>query len=132
MGHKRNTAAPAERLLEAERRARDLGVRLVERVVARKYESQSQSLEDTVYTQERDRDGWGCSCDGYRWTGLCKHLGAVALRAEREGWQFGAVAGLADDAAAPGPANVTPIGTLDERAARHRAALAELFGVDAG
>jgi hypothetical protein len=31
---------------------------------------------------------------GYLFTGICKHLGAVEHRSEREGWKFGKVAPL--------------------------------------
>ncbi len=120
----------AARLFDAEERARALGVRLVEEIVARVYRSQSQSLEDTVYTQERGRDGWRCSCEGYRWTGCCKHLGAVSLRAEREGWDFGHVAGLHADMTAA-PENVTPLAAREERRRQTEATLRDLFGVDA-
>ncbi len=33
-----------------------------------------------------DHGGWACTCTGWTHTGLCKHIGAVANRAEREGW----------------------------------------------
>jgi hypothetical protein len=43
---------------------------------------------------QRTAAGWVCGCDGYLHTGCCKHLGAVERRAEREGWDFGAICPL--------------------------------------
>ena len=98
----------AERLLAAEQRALALGVRTSASVVGREYEAHSQSVDDRKYTMRRERDGWRCDCAGYRYHGVCKHLGAIALRAEREGWDFGAVAGLTDGPP-PAPRRLRPL-----------------------
>ena len=77
---------------------------------------------------------------------MCKHLGAVERRSEREGWAFGTVAALARVAryfpldipenvaihgktvvvkpAAPAPAPVS----IEDRRARGRRALADPYG----
>lgn len=83
------------RQVEARARARKLGVKV--RVVseARSYLSESQSNPGSAYRVERGRHGWGCECDGFRFTGMCKHVAAVQRRSEREGWDFGVVASLA-------------------------------------
>ena len=82
------------REIEARARARRLGVEV--RVVAKAsvYTSRGQSRRGVRYTQRRTPAGWACTCDGYAHTGCCKHLGQVERRAEREGWDFGAVAPL--------------------------------------
>ena len=135
------------RQLEARGRARTLGVRVAVVVEARRYVTASQSQPGAVYAIERTPAGWACSCDGYLHTGMCKHLGAVERRSEREGWAFGTVAPLAKVAryfpldvpenvaihgrvvsvepAAPAPA---PVADLDAARARRRAALAEIYG----
>ncbi len=77
--------APAARQLEARTRARTLGVRVAVIVEARRYVSASQSQPGTVHAIERTPAGWACSCQGYEYTGICKHLAAVKRRAEREG-----------------------------------------------
>ena len=64
-------------------------------VQARCYCAHAQSEPGTVYTIERTPVGWACSCLGYEHTGVCKHIGAVERRAEREGWPFGTIAPLA-------------------------------------
>ena len=61
---------------------------------ARRYVTASQSAPGTIHAQERTPAGWACSCDGFLFTGCCKHLGQVERRAEREGWDFGAIAPL--------------------------------------
>jgi hypothetical protein len=33
-------------------------------------------------------DRWLCDCPGFRYSGCCKHLGALERRATREGWQL--------------------------------------------
>jgi len=85
---------PEARELEARMRAKRLGVRVAVVSAARSYVSASQSQPGTVYQMQRTPAGWVCSCEGYLMTGCCKHLGAVERRAEREGWDFGAVAPL--------------------------------------
>ncbi len=83
---------PEARQLEA--RARTLGVKVAVVSEARRYVTASQSQPGVVYAIERTPAGWACSCEGYVQTGMCKHLGAVERRAEREGWAFGAIAPL--------------------------------------
>ncbi len=85
---------PAARQVEARARARTLGVKVAVVVEARRYVTASQSQPGTVYVIERTPVGWACSCQGYEMTGMCKHLGAVERRAEREGWAFGTIAPL--------------------------------------
>ena len=86
---------PAARQLEARARARTLGVRVAVVSEARRYVTASQSQPGALYAIERTPVGWACSCPGFEHTGMCKHLGQVERRAEREGWAFGAVAPLA-------------------------------------
>ena len=138
---------PDARQIEARARARTLGVRVAVVVEARRYVTASQSQPGTVYAIERTPAGWACSCDGYLHTGMCKHLGAVERRSEREGWAFGTVAPLAKVAryfpldipenvathgrvvtvkpTGPAPAPVS----LEDARARRRAAMADLYGV---
>jgi len=85
---------PAARQLEARARARTLGVRVAVVSEARRYVTASQSQPGALYAIERTPVGWACSCQGYEHTGVCKHLGQVERRAEREGWPFGTVAPL--------------------------------------
>jgi len=77
------------------------------------------------------------------YTGVCKHLGAVARRAAREGWAFGAIAPLATvarymplDPPCPDPdpepeptppAGGAALSSVAAVQARGRAALADLF-----
>lgn len=82
------------RELEARARARRLGVRVAVVSEARSYVTASQSQPGVVYAIQRTPAGWCCSCEGYLHTGVCKHLGAVERRSEREGWDFGSVAAL--------------------------------------
>lgn len=82
------------RQLEARARARHLGVKVAVVVEARKYVAASQSTPGQTYTIERVRAGWVCECEGYLNTGMCKHLGAVERRSEREGWRFGVICPL--------------------------------------
>ena len=113
-------------------------------VEARRYSTHSQSEPGVVHTCERTPVGWACSCLGYFHAGMCKHLGAVERRSEREGWRFGQIAPLATVACSmpldPAPArrtsqddapSVVAVPTADSqsaRAARTRAALADLYG----
>jgi len=85
----------AARQLEARARAKRLGVRVAVVVEARSYLSVSQREAGKSYRIERCRHGWSCECDGFLFTGVCKHLAAVERRAEREGWDFGQIAPLA-------------------------------------
>ena len=85
---------PAARQLEARARARTLGVKVAVVSEARRYVTASQSQPGALYAIERTPAGWACSCPGYEHTGVCKHLGQVERRAEREGWTFGTVAPL--------------------------------------
>ncbi len=76
---------------------------------------------------------------------MCKHLGQVERRAEREGWAFGTIAPLArvaryfpldvpENVAMRGavlsvaPAVVAPVRDLDAARARRDAALSDLYG----
>lgn len=85
----------AARQVEARARAKARGVRVAVVSEARSYVSISQSQPGSTYRIERSRHGWSCECDGFLFTGCCKHLAAVERRAEREGWGFGTVAPLA-------------------------------------
>ncbi len=85
----------AARQVEARARAKRLGVRVAVVVEARSYLSASQREAGKSYRIERCRHGWSCECDGFLFTGSCKHLAAVERRAEREGWDFGQIAPLA-------------------------------------
>ncbi len=135
---------PAARQVEARARARQYGVKVAVVSEARRYVSASQQQPGVVYAIERTPAGWACSCQGYEHTGMCKHLGAVERRAEREGWPFGAIAPLAkvaryfpldlpENVAKRGavltvaPAAV-PAADLDALRERGRRAKAELFG----
>ena len=91
---KQFTKPQEAREIEARMRAKRLGVRVAVVSEARSYVSASQSQPGTVHQIERTPAGWVCSCEGYLHTGVCKHLGAVERRAEREGWDFAAVAPL--------------------------------------
>ena len=114
-------------------------------VAARRYCTPARSEPGTTHTIARTPVGWACSCLGYFHTGVCKHLGAVERRAEREGWAFGRIAPLARVACympldpptpdpEPDPEPPTPAGgaarprSLDEYRARGAAALADLYG----
>ncbi len=127
----------AGRQIEARARAKRLGVRVAVVSHARSYVSVSQSTPGTAYRIERCRHGWSCECDGFRFTGSCKHLAAVERRAEREGWDFGQIAPLAQLATGgvqdghPSPAPVVPFRPRfveREQPAVALAANAELFG----
>ena len=121
-------------------------------VQARRNCAHAQSEPGTVYTIERTPVGWACSCLGYEHTGVCKHIGAVERRAEREGWPFGTIAPLAthphagtrrymplgdpDPEPEPDPEPPPPAGgvaprpalTIAQHRARKAAALADLYG----
>ncbi len=89
----------AARQVEARSRAKANGVRVAVVSEARSYVSISQSRPGIAYRIERSRHGWACECDGFLFTGMCKHLAQVQRRSEREGWNFGRVAPLAKLAA---------------------------------
>ena len=123
------------------------------RARARTYVAASQQQPGTVYAIERTPVGWACSCEGFAFTGCCKHLGAVERRSEREGWKFGAIAPLARVArhfpldvpenvikrgavlsvapvvAEEGP-SAAPAPDLDALRERKRRALIDLYGPD--
>lgn len=82
----------AAREIEARARARQRGVRVEVIEPGMAYRTLSQSQPGTVYTMTRERGGWQCECAGYVFTGVCKHLGQVERRSEREGWVFGRIA----------------------------------------
>ena len=77
---------------EARARARQLRVRVGVVAEAQSYTTRSQSQPGVRYTMQRTPAGWACSCQGYRQSGACKHLGQVERRSEREGWEFGRIA----------------------------------------
>lgn len=82
------------REIEARARARQSRVRVAVIAAGQSYTTVSRSRPGVRYTMQRTPAGWACSCEGYRRTGACKHLGQVERRSEREGWEFGAVAPL--------------------------------------
>ncbi len=84
----------AARQLEARARARHLGVRTYVIEPGRHYVSRSRSARGVTYRLDRTRAGWTCDCPGYLFSGVCKHLGAIERRSEREGWTFGKIAPL--------------------------------------
>lgn len=127
----------AARQIEARARAKRLGVRVAVVVEARSYLSASQSTPGTAYRIERCRHGWSCECDGFLFTGSCKHLAAVERRAEREGWDFGQIAPLAQVVTPAIKMIPAPTGTVipfrprfieREQPAAATAANADLFG----
>ncbi len=99
------------------------------------YTTRSQSNPGEVYTLKRTPAGWACSCLGYFHGGVCKHIGQLERRAEREGWVFGTIAPLSrvaryfplDNDPRPEPPAVAPV-SLEDARARRRAALADLYG----
>lgn len=80
------------RQIEARGRARSLGVRVEELERAHAYQTRSQSQPGVIYSLNRTPSGWQCSCAGFIYTGVCKHVAQVERRSEREGWAFGRVA----------------------------------------
>lgn len=82
----------AAREIEARARARELGVRVHVIEPATHYHARSQSQPGAVYDLERTTAGWTCTCPGHTYTGVCKHLGQLERRSEREGWAFGRIA----------------------------------------
>ena len=110
------------RQLEARARARSLGVRVAVVVEARRYVTHAQSQPGVTYTVERTPVGWACECQGFYHTGMCKHVGAVERRSEREGWRFGQVAPLSR------VEQHFPLEPATDARARGRAAVALLYG----
>lgn len=84
----------AARTLEARNRARKLGVRVEQIVRGRHYKARSQSQAGTSYNLDKGARGWTCECQGYFYTGCCKHQAALERRSEREAWDFGKIAPL--------------------------------------
>ena len=82
----------AAREIEARGRAKTLGVRVEVIETARYYQTKSQSEPGTIYHIGRQPAGWSCTCKGFTFTGVCKHIAQVERRSEREGWTFGRVA----------------------------------------
>lgn len=80
------------RQIEARARAKDLAVRIQVVEPGAAYSTRSQSEPGAVYTMTRERDGWQCECRGFVFTDICKHLGQLERRSEREGWTFGRIA----------------------------------------
>lgn len=80
------------REIEARSRARSLAVRVLVIEPGRRYQTRSQSQPGLVYDIVRTPAGWACGCDGFRFSGVCKHLAQVERRSEREGWTFGRIA----------------------------------------
>ena len=116
--------------MEARARARRCGVRVEVVSEARHYRTRSQSQPGTVYQLVRTPVGWACGCPGFFNSNVCKHLGQLERRAEREGWAFGTIAPLSKVARYfpldPDPEpSATP---ATERRERGRAALALLYG----
>lgn len=84
---------PADaRFIEAQVRSKSLGVKIFVEVEGRAYFTKSQSEAGVIYRMIRGQWGWECECRGYEFTGSCKHLGSLARRAMREGWEFGVIA----------------------------------------
>lgn len=80
------------RFIEAQVRAKNLSVKIYVEVEARAYFTKSQSEAGVTYRMVRSGQGWTCECQGFTYTGSCKHIGALARRAMREGWSFGSIA----------------------------------------
>jgi len=80
------------RQIEARGRARTRGVRVEVVVDAKHYRTRSQSDATISYNIDRTSQGWVCECEGFRFTGSCKHIAQVERRSEREGWTFGKIA----------------------------------------
>lgn len=89
----------AAREIEARGRAFDRRVRVYVVEPRHCYWTPSQTSHG-VYHLTRDAEGWQCECDGYFYTGVCKHLAQLQRRAEREGWRFGRIAPLPRELAA--------------------------------
>ncbi|HLI50616.1 MAG TPA: hypothetical protein VKU87_02400 [Thermomicrobiaceae bacterium] len=80
------------RQIEARSRARTRRVRVEVVEPGRHYITRSQSQPGLIYHVIKTSHGWTCDCDGYAYTGCCKHVAQVERRSEREGWRFGLVA----------------------------------------
>jgi len=111
----------AARQVEARSRARAKGVRVAVVFVARSYVSISQSQPGITYRIERDRHGWGCECDGFRFTGMCKHVAPLDRTAP----------GVSTVDTPPSPTPIIPFpqpGTRHTQSEAARRANEELFG----
>ncbi len=88
-----STKPLATQISEAQGRANSMHVRtlVVPEQEQRQYITLSQSQDDVQYTLTRRRSGWVCSCPGFYYGHICKHLGSLMARAEREDWEFGRV-----------------------------------------
>lgn len=80
------------RQIEARSRARMRRVRVEVVEPGSHYITRSQSQPGLIYHIIKTTHGWTCDCDGYIYTGCCKHVAQVERRSEREGWRFGLVA----------------------------------------
>lgn len=80
------------RQIEARSRARHRRVRVEVVEPGRHYITRSQSMPGVIYHIIKTGHGWTCDCDGFAYTGCCKHVAQVERRSEREGWRFGLVA----------------------------------------
>ncbi len=81
------------REIEARSRALDRRVRVFVVEPGECYWTYSQT-DNGIYHLTHEPDGWECECDGYVYTGVCKHLAQLERRSEREGWNFGKIAPL--------------------------------------
>lgn len=90
-GGKMETHDMAERRSRARERAIQMGVPVAEITPRMVYVCPSQSTPNERYYVTRTSRGWRCTCPGYHYTKMCKHLGVVENRAMREAWWFGEV-----------------------------------------
>jgi hypothetical protein len=74
------------RLADAIERADEKGVKTLVDVPYRQYRALSVSREGEQHVLRYSASGWSCSCDGFYYTGMCHHIGALARRAEQEQW----------------------------------------------
>jgi hypothetical protein len=79
----------AAREIEARARAKALGVHVEQVEMGSHYRTRSQSEPGTTYDLYRTPVGFTCSCKGFVYTGVCKHLGQLERRLEREGMSYG-------------------------------------------
>lgn len=81
----------AARRTSARSRARVNRVRVQVIDPQQHYISVSQSTGET-YHLTSGCHGWQCTCKGFQYTGMCKHLGQLERRSERENWEMGSIA----------------------------------------